>query len=177
MSWFGLKAYGVHVNCYVEEAGGGVSVWVARRSATKSMWPNMLDHMVAGGLPYGLSPHECVVKECGEEASVPEALARSAVCTGAVSYETEIPEGLKRDVLLCFDLRLPRDFAPRAADGEVQEFMLWPMERVAQVVRDTREYKPNCCLVIIDFLIRRGAIEARPGLLELMRGLRAGELS
>lgn len=31
------------------------------------MWPGMLDHMVAGGLPHGISPLENVFKECQEE--------------------------------------------------------------------------------------------------------------
>lgn len=66
--------------------------WVARRSKTKSMWPGMLDHMVAGGLPHGISPLDNVKKECEEEANVSAELAAGAVATGAVSYESEIPE-------------------------------------------------------------------------------------
>lgn len=31
---------------------------------------------------------------------------------GAVSYETVSAEGLKRDVLFCYDLELPADFQP-----------------------------------------------------------------
>ena len=46
-----------------------------------------------------------------------------------------------------------------AADGEVGEFMLWPIEKVAEVVRDTFEFKFNCNLVIIDFLIRHGVLD------------------
>ena len=178
VSWFGLKAYGVHVNCYVEDAAtGALRLWIARRSKTKSTWPGMLDHMVAGGLPHGISPQENVVKECEEEANVPRALAEKAAAVGAVSYECAIPEGLKRDVLMCFDLRLPADFAPSNNDGEVEEFFLWPIERVAETVRDTAQFKPNCNLVITDFLIRRGLISPGKGYLDLLRGLRAGQLS
>ena len=36
--------------------------------------------------PHGLSPHENVIKECEEEASIPRELARKAVPAGAVSY-------------------------------------------------------------------------------------------
>jgi len=42
--------------------------------------------MVAGGLPHGISPMECVVKECGEEAGVSPSLASTAIPCGAVSY-------------------------------------------------------------------------------------------
>ena len=45
----------------------------------------------------------------------------SLVCraAGAVSYETVTREGLKRDVLFCYDLKLPADFQPMAQVGEL----------------------------------------------------------
>jgi hypothetical protein len=47
----------------------------------------MLDNSVAGGLPSGMSPWECIVKESMEEASLAEGVVRShAISTGAVSY-------------------------------------------------------------------------------------------
>ena len=56
--YFGIKAYGVHVNGFTL-APAGMHVWVARRSLTKPTWPGKLDHIVAGGqvwlaLPYSL---------------------------------------------------------------------------------------------------------------------------
>ena len=62
--------------------------------------------------PHGLSPQENVIKECEEEASIPRELAQLAVPAGAVSYCSEQAEGLKRDVLFCYDLELPQDFVP-----------------------------------------------------------------
>ena len=38
----------------------------------------MLDHIVAGAIPYGVSVLENVIKECEEEASIDRALASSA---------------------------------------------------------------------------------------------------
>jgi hypothetical protein len=61
-----------------------------------------------------------VVKECGEEAGIPEHLARQARPVGYVSYASMQPEGLKPDVLFCYDIELPRDFVPRPQDGEVR---------------------------------------------------------
>lgn len=49
----------------------------------------MLDQTVAGGLTHGLSPLACVIKECAEEASIPESLALEPgrlTATGAVTY-------------------------------------------------------------------------------------------
>ena len=72
--WFGMKAYGVHINGFVrDEKTGEVShLWVARRAKNKSTFPGMLDHIVAGGQPFGISPFENVIKECYEEANIPE---------------------------------------------------------------------------------------------------------
>lgn len=178
---FGVKAYGVHVNVFTRDpATRRLRVWVATRAGGKASWPNMLDHAVAGGQPAGISPADNVVKEAGEEAGVPEDLARTAVPVGAVSYEVVTPDGrgLKRDVLFCYDLELPADFVPVPVDGEVEMFELWQSEALCDVVRDTKRVKPNCNLVMIDWMVRHGLVtpESR-GYLELLAALRTGELS
>jgi thiamine pyrophosphokinase len=66
----------------------------------------------------------------------------------------ERPEGLRRDLLHCFDLELPEDFLPRAADGEVESFELWPIGQVLETVRQTDDFKFNVNLVLVD-LFRR----------------------
>jgi hypothetical protein len=47
--FFGIRAYGVHVNGYVVQPDGTKQLWVARRSTSKQTWPGKLDHIVAGG--------------------------------------------------------------------------------------------------------------------------------
>lgn len=42
------------------------------------------------------------------------------------------------------------------ADGEVESFKLIPVKNVANVIRRTHFFKPNCSLVIIHFLFRHG---------------------
>lgn len=171
---FGIRAYGVHLNGVVG-GGGGLKMWVGRRSVHRPRSPGKLDQLVAGGQPAGLSLRDNLVKECGEEASIRPELAGRAVSTGAVSYVTETEEGLRRDVLYVYDLALPSDFEPRNTDGEIDAFHLWPIERVVDIVRDTDEFKFNCALVVIDFLIRHGLIEPdHPDYLDLLHGLRSG---
>ena len=193
---FGVRAFGVHVNCYVQLESGELEMWVARRSRTKQTWPGALDHMVAGGQPHGISPRDNVIKEAGEEASVPPELARCvplrctaafrltlSVCrlakpAGFVSYEVMTAEGLKRDCLFCYDLLLPIAFTPSAADGEVEDFFRLPVPEVARLVSVTDEYKPNCRLVVIDWLVRHGFLTPEmPGYLPLLSALRMGEVS
>jgi len=168
---FGVRAYGVHLNGYVRR-GSEMLMWVAQRSADKQTFPGQLDQIVAGGQPVGLGLAENVLKECAEEASIPPALAARAVPVGAVTYTCETEQGLRPDVLFCYDLQLPEDFQPLNSDGEVAKFHLWPVERVMHVVASTREFKFNCNLVAIDFFIRHGFVPPdHPDYLTLLREL------
>lgn len=154
---FGVLAFGVHMNAFVRTRNG-LQMWVARRAADKPTFPGMLDNAVAGGQPIGIGLRENLLKECHEEAGIPPEIAQRATSVGALSYCKETRNGLKPDVLYCFDLELPADFVPSNTDGEVEEFLLWPITRVAETVRDSQAFKPNCNLVIIDFLVRHGVI-------------------
>ncbi len=156
-SYFGLRAYGQHLNGFVRSAEG-IKLWIARRSADRRVYPNKLDNMVAGGLPYDLSLAENLHKECMEEASVPDALAAKAKPVGALTYCRETDVGLKPDTLYCYDLEVPPDFEPVNSDGEVAEFTLLPVEEVLRLVSETDEFKLNCNLVLIDFFIRHGIL-------------------
>jgi len=175
---FGIKAYGVHINGYVEDEQGGQKLWIARRSMTKPNWPGKLDHIVAGGQPHGLSVLENVVKECEEEASIPLEVARTARPVGCVSYTTISEIGLKPDVLFVYDIKLSPSFVPKPLDGEVEWFKLLPVDEVAELVATTSQFKTNCNLVIIDFLVRHGHITPdQPGYLELVGAIRGGDCS
>ena len=155
---FGLLAEGVHVNGLVRR-DDGLFLWVARRAANKALDPNKLDHLVAGGVPAGMTPEETLIKEAAEEAAIPAELAAQAVKVAEIEYAMERPEGLRRDLLHCYDLVVPETFIPRAADGEVQEFALWPIEQVLETVRDTDAFKFNVNLVLIDLLRRTGLVK------------------
>ena len=171
-AYFGVRSFGQHLNGFVRRADG-IHMWIGRRARDRLLFPGALDNMVAGGLPHSLDLQENLVKECAEEAGVPEELARKAVPVGAVSYNRVAQRGFRRDVLYCYDLELPDGFVPVNTDGEVEAFMLLPLAEVASLVRDTDEFKLNCNLVVIDFLIRHGWIDPQsPEYLALVLGLR-----
>lgn len=155
--WFGVGAYGVHLNGYVRTPKG-LEMWIAVRAGGRSTFPGKLDNLVAGGQPAGISLRDNLLKECLEEANIPEDLAQTAVPAGMIGYCAESERGLKPDTIFCYDIELPPDFVPTNRDGEVQEFHRWPIEDVATRVRDTHDFKFNCNLVIIDFLLRHGFI-------------------
>jgi 8-oxo-dGTP pyrophosphatase MutT (NUDIX family) len=169
---FGIRSYGVHMTGFVRK-DDGIHIWVARRAANKPTYPGMLDNTVAGGQPAGLGLHENLVKECWEEAGIPKHIAAGAVCVGAITYKMDASDGLKPDVQFCFDLELPADFEPRNTDGEIDEFYLWPWRKAAETVAETRAFKFNCNLVLIDFFVRHGLIDpARADYLDIVKGLR-----
>ena len=208
----GILGYGVHVNGILlpeeQRHGQGQSsngngedgapallplMWMARRSETKSKYPGMLDHVVAGGQPAGLGLVENVIKECEEEAGIPPELAKPGVDlhpVGVVSYEEatkhEHPDErgggsfhtISRVVLFNYDLHLPGDFVPKPVDGEVEEFFLWSVDQIKESMAP--EYpdpiKPNCYLVIIDYLLRKGYVSPETeGYLDVFRELRSGD--
>lgn len=170
---FGVTAYGVHVNGFVETPSGP-ELWIGVRSADSTVDPNKLDNMVAGGQPAGFTLEENIIKEAEEEASVPAALARQARPAGALTYTMEVPQGLRRDVLFVYDLLLPDDFLPVDQDGEHSSFARMPAAEALERVAATDAFKFNVNLVIIDFAIRHGILKPEhPEYLNLIRGLRS----
>ncbi len=169
---FGVLTFGQHLNGFVRRLDG-LHMWLARRALDRLLFPGALDNMVAGGLPHALGLQENLAKECAEEAGLGEDLAGNAVPVGVVSYCRAAPRGLRRDLLYCYDLELPDDFVPQNKDGEVEEFLLLPLSEVAAIVRETDQFKLNCNLVVIDFLIRHGWLEPdSPDYMGLVLGLR-----
>ncbi|XP_037495118.1 nudix hydrolase 20, chloroplastic [Jatropha curcas] len=165
------------MNGFVERDGEKF-LWIAKRSEAKPTYPGMLDHLVAGGNPHGISCGENIIKECEEEAGIPLSISHKAIPVGAVSYMDIEGYRYKRDVLFCYDLKLPESFIPKNQDGEVESFNLMPVKYVGNVVRRTHFYKPNCSLVIIDFLFRHGYITPEcSGYLDLLQSLRSGDCS
>ena len=55
------------------------------------------------------------------------------VCIFVDSYVHEDERGVHPEVEFIFDLKLPEDFEPINADGEVQEFKLYPVSQVIMV--------------------------------------------
>lgn len=170
--FFGFRAYGVHMNGFVRD-GDRLKMWIGRRAQDKAVSPGKLDNMVAGGQPADLTLRENLIKEAAEEASIPAELASQAIPVGAISYCMESPQGLKPDVMFCYDLELPPDFEPQSSDGEHETFYLMPAEEVAETVRTTEDFKFNCNLVIIDFLIRHGLLPPEdPDYVDILKALR-----
>ena len=101
-------------------------------------------------------PARALIERAGEEAAIPEVLARQARPVGTISYTAQTENGIRADLLYLYDLHLPADFRPVNRDGEVAEFLCLPLDEVARLVRETEEFKLNSAVVVIDYLIRHG---------------------
>ncbi|XP_010897045.1 thiamin pyrophosphokinase 2 isoform X2 [Esox lucius] len=161
-SLFGVKRYGVHINGYCRDENGELRMWLGRRSKTKQTYPGKLDNLAAGGLAAGISVKDTLIKECEEEACIPADIAETAHPVSTVSYTYEDKEGVFPESQFVFDLELPREFKPRIGDGEVQDFYLYSMDEVKEVLVSD-DFKPNCAMVVLDFLIRHSYIQPDTG--------------
>lgn len=157
LSYLGMTGYGVHVNGYVETSAG-LAMWVAKRALSKPTSPGKLDQIAAGGQPHDLSVWDNMLKECEEEASIPASLACQAKAVSAVSYCYDLSVGMRPDVIFNYDLKLPADFVPQVNDGEVDSFTLYPMSELLTLIAETRDFKFNSAVVVIDFAIRHGLL-------------------
>jgi 8-oxo-dGTP pyrophosphatase MutT (NUDIX family) len=193
MPALGFLSCGIHCNAYVgglgaeelrdstvksprplvPESPSPLKLWIARRSLDSATDPGKLDHLVAGGQPYGLTLEENLAKEAWEEAGVPKELVKAAIAAGSVTYSRQQKHMLRRDTLFLFDLELPAGFTPKNQDGEVLDFRRMDIAEVLKLLLDSTNYfKFNVPLVLIDFLIRHGYIAANePGFAALKAGL------
>jgi 8-oxo-dGTP pyrophosphatase MutT (NUDIX family) len=163
--YFGLCTYAAHVNGVVMEAGA-MRMWLARRSRRKAVDPDFLDNLVGGGIAAGMRVDDTLVKEAWEEAGIGASLARCARPAGLVHARKAVADGLQREVLFVHDLALPHDFVPRNNDGEVSEHRQVGLEELARML--ARSEGPDAVaidasLVVLDFLLRHGAIAPDTG--------------
>lgn len=176
---FGVVTYGVHMTAYCHTPEGELRIWVPRRSRNKQTYPSMLDNTVAGGIAVGEQPLECLIRECDEEASLGEDVVRRNIRpVGCVTYfyirderaggETGL---LQPECQYVHDLDLSneKDVVCKPNDEEVEGFEIMSVEQVKEALARS-EFKPNCALVILDFLIRHGVYnkENEPDYEEIM---------
>ncbi|CAG62331.1 uncharacterized protein GVI51_M00143 [Nakaseomyces glabratus] len=168
----GIITYGVHVNGYMfDEHTQEIKFWIPRRSKDKPTWPYLLDNVIAGGLGYPYGIEETLYKESIEEANLDkESIQKNIRAGGVVSY-FYFPKGNIRDnfynessaivgeVEYIYDLRFDSNMKPSPNDGEVDSFNLLDLQQTIDALVNN-EFKPNCGLIMLEFLIRYGYINA-----------------
>jgi 8-oxo-dGTP pyrophosphatase MutT (NUDIX family) len=155
--FFGVRAYGVHLNGY-RFVDGRLHLWIGRRAPDKRVAPDKLDNIVAGGIGNGHGVTATLFKEAEEEGGIPASLVARARPAGAVSYLMRTDTGIRDDVLFVYDLEVPADFTPKNSDGEIANFELIPADTIIAQIRTTDNFKFNVNLIILDFAIRHGLL-------------------
>jgi 8-oxo-dGTP pyrophosphatase MutT (NUDIX family) len=169
--FFGVRAYGVHLNGYRRD-GDNYFLWIGKRASNKQVAPGKLDNMVAGGIGNGHGAATTLVKEAEEEAGVPAALVARANAAGALAYRMETKIGIRDDVMFVYDLETPPDFVPTNEDGEIAGFELMPLTAILERIRTTADFKFNVNLVILDFAVRHGVLRPEdPEYIDVANGL------
>jgi hypothetical protein len=113
------------------------------------------------------------MKECREEAGMPEALAKAAKPVGIITLVALIEGHMRIGLQFNYDIELSKDFTPRNTDGEVAAFTLMPVGEVIERLRSADEFSYDVALVQLDFLIRHGFVGPEdPDFLDLIANLR-----
>ncbi len=160
--FFGIRTYAAHINGVV--AGeDGVRMWIARRSALKAIDPGMLDNLVGGGIAAGATVSSTLVKEAWEEAGIPQDVAAMSQSAGDVRICRAQPDGLQRETIFVHDLWLAAGFLPNNQDGEAVEHRVVDLAQAAALIAQQEGpdvVTADASLVILDFLLRQGAMDA-----------------
>ena len=158
--WFGVRTWAAHVNG-ITGRNGHLRMWLARRSAEKAVDPRLLDNLVGGGIAAGMHVDQTVVKEAWEEAGIRADVARRARPVGALHVRRSVADGLQRETMFVHDLALAPDFRPANQDGEAHDHRLVDLGEAARLITLTGgadEVTVDASLVVLDFLLRHGAI-------------------
>ena len=92
----------------------------------------------------------------------PEGLEVSLMLFFISSFFFQSERGLFPNTEFVFDIELPKDFVPKNNDGEVDEFKLVPANKIVEQICDS-DMKTTSCPVTLDFLIRKGIVNAETG--------------
>lgn len=158
--FWGTLTFGAHANGYVADAAGRPThLWIARRSAHKATDPGKLDNLIGGGVPFGQTPFEALVREGFEEAGLAAGLMRQAVPGSVIEVACDIAEGFMHEQLHSFDLCLPAGLKPVNQDGEVAELRCVPIDEAIAIAAGD-EMTVDASLVTLDFLLRHRLLSA-----------------
>jgi 8-oxo-dGTP pyrophosphatase MutT (NUDIX family) len=162
--FWGSLTRGAHCNGYVEDTNGlPTHLWVARRAWNKATDPGKRDNLVGGGVPFGQTPLETLLREGWEEAGLTRQVMQQATPGRIIRVDCDVLEGRMVEDIHVFDLALPPELRPENQDGEVAEFTLMTLAEAADCAA-AGEMTTDAALVTLDFLLRRCVLHTDAGL-------------
>ena len=158
--FWGTLTFGAHCNGYVTGPDGRPShLWIARRARDKAVDPGRLDNLIGGGVPLGQTPAMTLVREGWEEAGLLPAQMAGIQPGRRFAVLRDVAEGLQREQVSVYDLALPAGLTPRNQDGEVDSFMLMPLDR-ALAHAAAGDMTVDASLATLDFALRHRLLGA-----------------
>lgn len=189
---FGIVTLGVHLNLYTIKTLDDqpkMYIWMSRRSQTVT-YAGKLDQVVAGAMDPAdrMDPFRALQREAIEEAGLKIDLESYTVTAGGtfvgvidqgsrISFydEKDAVAGseqgqLEPGVRFTFDLEVEPSFIPEPGEPDAAtSFFSGSVDDVKRSLK-CAEWKPNCGLVMLDFLLRKGQVRPEDdGLYGLLR--------
>lgn len=149
----GLLTKAVHLNAWAPDG----SLWVARRSHSKSTDPDMWDTLVGGLATAGETLDASLLRESYEEAGLsPDDLAGRSPLRIILRMHRRLPEGYQVEDAMVSDCVLAESVCPKNLDGEVSEIRRVAMPELWAMVQENA-FTSEAELVILEGLQRRMA--------------------
>ncbi|ODA78290.1 hypothetical protein RJ55_05671 [Drechmeria coniospora] len=176
----GIVTTGVHLNVYTVKRVDGrpsMHVWVSKRSQNVT-YAGKLDQIVAGAMDQtdDMDPLRTLKREAMEEARLTVDISSLGVSTNGVlvgvlakgrdisfydqkdttagSEEGQLEPGVR----FTFDLEVDERFVPQPGEPHaIAGFFLKPVDDIKRDLKEAK-WKPNCGLVMLDFLLRQQQI-------------------
>ena len=158
--FWGTLTFGAHCNGYRVGPGGRPShLWIARRAFDKAVDPGLLDNLIGGGVPFGQTPAEAVLREGWEEAGLRADQMRALRAGRRFTVLRDVPEGLQHEQVSVYDLALPAGLQPQNQDGEVHSLTLMPLDQ-ALAHAAAGDMTVDASLATLDFALRHRLLAA-----------------
>ncbi|KAG6007262.1 hypothetical protein E4U21_006180 [Claviceps maximensis] len=179
---FGIVTAGTHMNMYTMTGSGEdarMHIWVAKRSETVT-YAGKLDQLVAGAMSAqdDNDAFKVLRREAMEEAGLAVDVKTGQVSNREGEYVGTVERGplisffdkkdgvagsehgqLEPGIRFTFDLQVDARFVPEPSEPEaIAGFMLKNVDEVKRDLKN-RAWKPNCALVMLDFLLRKGQMQ------------------
>lgn len=152
--FWGTLTLGAHATGFVRGADGRPShLWIAQRAFTKATDPGLFDNLIGGGVGFGQTPRDTLVREAFEEAGLAPAEVAGAMPGRVIGLARDIPEGFQQEWLYGFDIELPAGRTPVNQDGEVEAFRCLSIADAAALAASDA-MTVDAALVTLDFLLR-----------------------
>ena len=158
--FWGTTTFGAHCNGYLRGADGRPShLWIARRALDKAVDPGLLDNLIAGGVPWGQTAAQAVLREGWEEAGLRPPQMQALQPGRRFAVARDVAEGLQQELVSVFDLVLPPGLQPRNQDGEVHSLALMT---AAQALGHAAagDMTVDASLATLDFALRHRLLAA-----------------